>query len=86
MTWGLGGLLTKCLFETFEKFFLEFVKLFLIVAHSTPLSAGVVVRDSLLKGKDRYGSPPCINQFRSAAFNTEKILMRRSMVLSLPLP
>ncbi len=29
-------------------------------------------RESLLKGKDQYGWPPCTNYLRSAAFNTEK--------------
>jgi hypothetical protein len=30
-------------------------------------------RESLLKGKDQYGWPPCTDRFGSAAFNTENV-------------
>ncbi len=46
-------------------------------------------RESLPKGKDQYGLPPCTSYFISAAFNTkihthtrQASLMRRSPVLS----
>ncbi len=51
-------------------------------------------REVLLKGKAQYSWPPCTNQFRSQPFHIENIsyfftkqttLMRRSIVLSLPL-
>ncbi len=31
-----------------------------------------LVREAILKGKALYNSPPCTNQFRSAAFYIEK--------------
>jgi hypothetical protein len=46
-------------------------------------------RESSMKWKDQYGSPPCTNLFRSGAFYTEAIFffkkpisMRRSTELS----
>jgi hypothetical protein len=34
----------------------------------------VLSRESVLKWKDQYDSPPCTNKFRSPALNTEKLL------------
>jgi hypothetical protein len=58
-----------------------------------PLMTDCWSRESLQKGKDQYGIPPCTNQYRSAAFYNETvfliftkqtILIRRPTVLNLP--
>ncbi len=35
----------------------------------------ILIRESLLHGKDQYGLPPCTIKFESAAFNAEKFFL-----------